>query len=171
MKVTKEKKIEIIKLLNAGMAYTKIAKLYNINKSTVNDLKRAYREHGDSALEVKNRHITYTADFKLQIVKRIKEGHGMRDVALKYNLRHSMIIQWVQKYDNFGYNGLKIDQRGRPKMKKNDNVSSKSVNNLTPKEKVKQLEKENELLKMENEYLKKLDALVQTRLKQQKKKK
>lgn len=82
-----------------------------------------------------------------------------------------MIIQWVQKYDNFGYNGLKIDQRGRPKMKKNDNVSSKSVNNLTPKEKVKQLEKENELLKMENEYLKKLDALVQTRLKQQKKKK
>jgi len=56
-------------------------------------------------------------------------------------------------------------------MKKNDNVSSKSVNNLTPKEKVKQLEKENELLKMENEYLKKLDALVQTRLKQQKKKK
>ena len=101
MKLTKEKKIEIIKLLNEGMAYTKIAKLYNINKSTVNDLKRTYREHGDSALEVKNRHITYTADFKLQIVKRIKEGHGMRDVALKYNLRHSMIIQWVQKYDNF----------------------------------------------------------------------
>lgn len=171
MKLTKESKIEIINLLNEGMSYTKVAKLFNVNTSTIGDLKRAYNKYGDSALEVKNTHITYTADFKLQIVELIKDGHGIRDIASKYDLRHSMIIQWVQKYDEFGYNGLKIDQRGRPKMKKNDNVSNINENDLTPEEKVKQLEKENELLKMENEYLKKLDALVQVRLKQQRKKK
>lgn len=171
MKLTKENKIEIINLLNKGMPYTKIAKLFNVNRSTVKDLKRAYNKYGDSALEIKNTHITYTVDFKLQIVKLIKDGNGIRDVASKYNLRHSIIIQWVQKYDDFGYNGLMIDKRGRPKMKNNDKVLCTNKNSLTPEEKIKQLEKENEILKMENEYLKKLDALVQTRLKQPKKKK
>lgn len=56
-------------------------------------------------------------------------------------------------------------------MKNNDKVLCTNKNSLTPEEKIKQLEKENEILKMENEYLKKLDALVQTRLKQPKKKK
>jgi len=76
-----------------------------------------------------------------------------------------LLSKWYKIYQEFGIDGLKLDRRGRHyKMAK----KSKTSNETKTKE---ELEKELEYLRAENEYLKKLNALVQKRKGRQPKKK
>ena len=79
----------------------------------------------------------------------------------------------MKKYEELGYNGL-VGKLGRPRGRpKNMTKEEKKKTPLTPDERkeLNELKKKLEYLEMENEYLKKLDALVKERLEQQKKKK
>ena len=79
----------------------------------------------------------------------------------------------MKKYEEIGYNGLEGKQgrpRGRPKiMTKKEKKNTPLTNE--EREEFNQLKKKLKYLEMENEVLKKLDALVKERLKQQGKKK
>ena len=78
-----------------------------------------------------------------------------------------MLSSWISKYKENGYNIVER-KRGRPTMiKKPKQINKKE----TDKEKIERLEKENEYLKAELEYSKKLRAVVQARKNQQQKKK
>ena len=78
-----------------------------------------------------------------------------------------MLYSWISKYKENGYNIVER-KRGRPTMiKKTKQINKKE----TDKEKIERLEKENEYLKAELEYSKKLRAVVQARKNQQQKKK
>ena len=72
----------------------------------------------------------------------------------------SMLYSWQRKMETGGLEALEPNKKGRPSMKKNSNSSIKrsvvqgSVEAL--EERIKQLE-------MENEYLKKLNALVRNK--------
>ena len=75
----------------------------------------------------------------------------------------STIYQWGKRYLAKGASGLLSKKKGRPsKMPK----KPKKKEDLT---KLEKLEAENAQLRMENEFLKKLDTLVQQRKKQPKK--
>ena len=83
----------------------------------------------------------------------------------------------MKKYEELGYNGLESKPKGRPKsMPRKPKKETKTIKDNTPltneeREELIRLRKEKEYLEMENEILKKLDALVKMRLKQQGKKK
>ena len=78
-----------------------------------------------------------------------------------------MLSNWISKYKENGYNIVER-KRGRQTMiKKPKQINKKE----TDKEKIERLEKENEYLKAELEYSKKLRAVVQARKNQQQKKK
>ena len=98
---------------------------------------------------------------------RIKSGEAINAVANEYMLYDGMIHAWIKKYEELGYNGLITQKRGRPKM---NQIKSKKKYMLTDDER-KQYEARIKQLEMENELLKKLDALVQERIKQEKEKK
>ena len=82
----------------------------------------------------------------------------------------------MHKYEELGYNGLISKRKGRPKkdMNPEKEEKTKTVNSspLTDQERkeFEELKKKYEEVQMENEFLKKLDALVQERLKREKKK-
>ena len=94
----------------------------------------------------------YSNEFKLKVVKYcIEEHHGVKDAAKHFAIpAHSTVQKWVNKYNEHGAKGL--------------------VKNLN-KEVEEDLIAENQRLRMENEYLKKLNALVQERIKRENKKK
>ena len=76
----------------------------------------------------------------------------------------------MKKYEELGYNGLEGRPRGRPKiMTKEEKKNTPLTKN--ERDEFNELKKKLEYLEMENEVLKKLDALVKERLKQQKRKK
>lgn len=91
----------------------------------------------------------------------MREHHlGYRQTAQKYKIASSVIFRWERKYLEEGYEGLMKDNRGK--------VSSASGKRGRPPKLDKKVEEdliaENQRLRMENEYLKKLQALVQKRI-------
>jgi transposase-like protein len=94
---------------------------------------------------------------RIEIVKYcLEKGKDYNQTAQKYNVSYQQVYQWVKKYMENGQDGLE-DKRGH----------RKEENELTPEEKIqremKQLEQENERLRAEIAFLKKLEELERRR--------
>ena len=181
MKLKSEDKKRIVELKKKGYTFSSIALEFNVVKSVVKLVVKKFEMYGEESFETKLSNHVYTSDKKLEIIKRYYKGETLGSLALIYKILGGAgtIYSWVKKFEKFGYNVLSKKQ-GRP-----PNYMKKIEKNTTPepseskiiplseveKKRLLELEKENEQLRMENDYLKKLDALVQARLKQEKKKK
>ena len=92
----------------------------------------------------------------------------MNSIATSIGRQETQISKWYNIYLHEGFEGLKFRKKGRPpKMKKEE----KDIESLSLEEQNEELKKRLGLLEIENEYLKKLAALVQQRKGQQQKKK
>ena len=94
----------------------------------------------------KNR--TWLADDKLKIInENLINFKSTPQISKEYDISQGMIINWIKKYKQFGYEGL-------VNKKKPGNPLSK-YNNKKDLTKEEQLEYENMKLRIENEMLKK----------------
>ncbi|GIN07484.1 hypothetical protein J1TS1_16290 [Shouchella clausii] len=86
----------------------------------------------------------------------LENGKAYQETASTYHVSYQQVYQWVKKYENGGEEALK-DKRG----------SKKEEALLTPEEKIqlqmKKLERENERLRAENVFLKKLEEVERRR--------
>ena len=174
MKLTLEDKIKIIELRKQGLGYETIAKQFKVKCSLIQIIWYAHELHGIEGIKHPSKNRKYSAELKLEIIKRVYKGETKTRLAAEYNLPGpGTIVSWMKKYEELGYNGLEGKQgrpRGRPKiMTKEEKKNTPLAND--EREELIRLRKEKEYLEMENAYLKKLDALVKERLKQQKRKK
>lgn len=167
MKLTYEQKLEICRLKEEGLSYRYIAKLFNLNKRKIEYIWHLYENHGEDKL--KHKFNKWTKTQKELAIKRVINGESINRVALDIGLTsNSLLSSWIKRYKENGYTIVER-KRGRPPMNKS---STNKKDNLTPKQReIKDLEKRIKELEIENEYLKKLDALVQKRKAQQLKKK
>ena len=174
MKLTLEDKIKIIELREQGMGYSAIAKQFKVKYSLIQKIWYAYELHGLEGIKHPPKNRKYSAELKLEIIKRVYKGETKTRLAAEYNLPGTgTIVSWMKKYEELGYNGLEGKQgrpRGRPNIMTKEEKKNTPLNNEEREELIR-LRKEKEYLEMENAYLKKLDALVKERLKQQGKKK
>lgn len=104
----------------------------------------------------------------IECVERVINGESMSSVASSIGRQETQISTWYTIYLQRGIEGLKSMKKGRPPTMK---AKEKDVESLSLEEQNKNLKKRLELLEIENEYLKKLAALVQKRKGQQQKKK
>ncbi len=111
---------------------------------------------------------TYSPEFKLKVVTDIQRNNlSFSEIREKYfpyakcpmNLK--FVNKWIIIYQAGGVRGLMEERRGRKKKKPIIKDSSNTENKT-----MKELLEENERLRAENEYLKKLDALIQKEMKQ-----
>lgn len=118
----------------------------------------------------------YSAEFKIGVIMDMREHHmGYRETVRKYwdvskgqeaNYKNA-VQRWERIYLEEGAEGLMKERRGRA------GAASGTKKGRPPKldKKVEEdLIAENQRLRMEIEYLKKLDALVQKRLYKERKK-
>ena len=174
MKLTLEEKMKIVELKQQGVGYKTIAKQFKVTYSLIQNIWYTYSIHGVKGIMHPPNNRKYSVDLKLEIIKRVYNGESQTRLAAEYNIHGpGTIYSWMKKYEKMGYNGLKRKKgrpRGRPKiMTKEKNENTRLSND--EREELIRLRKEKEYLEMENAYLKKLDALVKKRLKQQRKKK
>jgi len=136
--------------------YSSIAKKFGVrSKTNVKKWVISFRKFGKDSLLRKKIQTTYPVQFKLDVLNyKIRTGESFDSVALKFGIHEPpLIANWMRSWQKEGVEGLsKI--RGRPLMS-NKPKQKKSGNKLT---KEQQLEKEIELLRAENAYLKKLRA-------------
>ena len=167
-KLTRENKIEIYERRKNGETISSLAKSFNIHESKIKYLIALIKKHGyDILRNGKNR--IYSKDFKLQIINRILINHeSINSVAIDIGLASNGILHnWLSKFKGNGYNVIEKKKGRKPKSMTKPKKSDKI---LLEKDKIKQLEDEIIYLKAENEYLKKLRALVQERELKEKKK-
>ena len=169
MKWKKEEKLKMV------LEYKKngfVPFVEGCSRKTMRDLIRiwakVYDIYGESGLEHRSRHWTY--EDKIYAVQRVFDGESYHEVAHSLGMSNiTQIIIWHRKCLEFGWDGLKLDGRGR-KQKMGIKPIKPSKSNSQAEEMV-ELRKRLEYLEAENAYLKKLAALVQQRKAQEQKKK
>ena len=168
-KYSYEFKLEVVKYCvekHHGAKYA--AKHFSIPAySTVEKWVNKYNEHGEKGL-FKNLKSSYCGEFKQNVVEYMHENHlSAKKTAIHFNLGGTkQVTRWERIYYEEGPQALYQERRGRRK-----NMSSKPRKKKLSKEAEEDLIAENQRLRMENEYLKKLNALVQERINRENKKK
>ena len=105
----------------------------------------------------------WTPEKRFELVAKVLAGHSIISVANNAHIDSGQLCRWVRRYNEKGMDGLQC-KKGRPTkqlvMKKK---TKKTKLSISEQEELKLLRERNEYLEMENEYLKKLDALVSKR--------
>jgi transposase len=104
----------------------------------------------------------YTAEFKQKVIEDMRKNNlGYREAEIKYGISaHGAIQKWERIYLEEGFDGLCIERRGRAS--KGDSPTKGRPPKMG-KRAEEDLIAEVQRLRMENAYLKKLNALVQQR--------
>ena len=161
-----ELKLEIVQKYETGtISLKELAKKYHVDDSQVRQWKDAYFKHGVAGLCTT--YGTYTGDFKVAVVEYMHNtGASIRQTAAHFNIpTRGSIAKWERIYYEQGKEALYIDKRGRPRKMKDTKKNTPKQSNI---EKNEDLLAEVQRLRMENAYLKKLNALIQEREKSEK---
>ena len=150
----------VLLVLNEGHSYCSVARMLSTSDRLVSRWVSSYKLHGVSGLSLKN-HMCYSGDFKLSLIKDMLANHlSLHQTSAKYHITDTLILKWKKDYEEFGVSALYEEKpRGRPpKMKKQKSPTQKQK---APSDSYQELLDENLRLRIENEYLKKLQALTQ----------
>jgi transposase-like protein len=116
---------------------------------------------------VTEKSITYSATFKLAALKAYKEGRTPIEIFLEAGFDIDVIgrkkpkqclSRWRNSYSALGEAGLLEEQRGK------GSLGRKVAGELSTEEKLKRAEARIKLLEMENDFLKKLEALEKQKM-------
>lgn len=160
-KHTEQFKLTVIKDYLSGVGgFGAVAQLHGIDKATVHKWVAAYRQHGTLGIDKKYTH--YDAQFKLSVLQHMwDKGLSQREAAAVFNIRSAPSIGvWERQYYAGGIDALAPHRRGRRK-KMPDAPIPKPPAATDQTRTREQLLEEINYLRMENAYLKKLEALVQ----------
>ena len=143
------------------------AKKFGIpSRTPIKEWIHKYKEHGVEGL-LKHLNSSYSGDFKQNVVEYMHNNHlSATETAVHFRIQTPVVLKWERIYYEEGPQVLYQERRGRK-----INMNSKPRKKKLSKEIEEDLIAENQRLRMENEYLKKLNALVQERIKRENKKK
>ena len=167
-KYSKEFKLEVIRYCLEGKhGHRDAAQHFNVNHELIRGWVKKYQLHGVEGL-FKHTVSSYSGDFKINVVEYMHNNHlSLAETTFQFKLGHPNVIgKWERIYYEEGPQALYEERRGRKK-----NMSSKPKKKKLNKDVEEDLIAENQRLRMENEYLKKLNSLVQERIKRENKKK
>lgn len=147
-------------VLDSGRSFNSVSQEFNTHHCVISLWVACYQAHGVSGLSLKSgRH---SGDFKWQVLQDMFSNClSLHQVSVKYRITPSVVQQWKRLYEQSGSDSLYHSKPvGRPSTMKKK-VRTKSANNSD--DSFAALQKENLYLRAENDYLKKLSALIQAK--------
>jgi transposase len=156
-KFSPDEKIQVVKrYLNGNESYPEIANDLGVRDTLILNWVNQYQYNGPEAF--RKRYTNYTQQFKLDVLNfMIEKGTSLNETAAIFNIpAPSTILVWKKQLETQGVDALQSKKKGRLSMKKESNNQLKQGS-------VEELEARIKQLEMENEYLKKLKALVQNK--------
>ncbi|MGX6443973.1 helix-turn-helix domain-containing protein [Neobacillus sp. K501] len=160
-KYSEQFKLMLVKEYREGkLGYILLAKKYGMKDSTpILRWVKVYEKFGVEGLMRKKHKKTYSVQFKLDVLSFMERtGASETETALKFGLTNSpTIASWKKAFLEGGAEALDRP-KGRPSM--SDKAKNRKNKHTEEKEMTyeQKLERENELLRLEVEYLKKLRA-------------
>jgi len=166
-KFTLSQKLDAVtRYQNGSESVRKIAESIHAPNSVVLNWIKQYEYHGLSAFE--KSYTSYTTQFKMDVLKYMQEnGVSSNEAAVIFKISSpGLIRKWRIQFELGGLDALFSKQKGRPSMKKETKKQGKQT---LVEGSIEALQARIMQLEMENEYLKKLNALVQAKEKSPKK--
>lgn len=154
-------KLKVVKSCLAGDGGAKLlARRWAVSEEKIRTWVNHYRLHGIDGLKPKRS--VYSAQFKLQVLShQDREQLSSRQVAAIYDIRNAnQIVVWRRRLDTIGVAELEGCKRGLPTMKP---TRCPPVPPSMDTSSTRALREENEQLRAEVAYLKKLQALIRAR--------
>lgn len=143
----------------------KVSDKYQVHYQYLFRLVQRAKHHGIESVLHKSQKRTYSVEFKLEVVKHVQNGNSRAKTALIYNIDKQLVRNWCLKYAEKGTKGLSNSRRR--KMLREDRTEADlpiSKKETHTEKDYQKLEKRLRHAEMENEFLKKLDALVRERI-------
>lgn len=164
-KYSYEFKLKIVEeYLEGALGYRLLAEKYNVSHPSLNvKWVNQYRKSGKQGLQRKKTYKKYPLNFKLDVLKFKQDtGASYRETANAFSISEpSIITNWKRAYMTEGAPGLN-KLRGRPpqmpKSNKDDQKKSQKKK-VDESNEIERLKKENDYLRIELAYQKKLDEL------------
>jgi transposase-like protein len=149
-----------------------LPKVNGVKKRTIYTYTKLWqlllKQKGEEALEDGFIKHEFTLNDKIKAVKLVIKGKSMNEVGRMFGMRtHSCIRRWYLAYMNEGIAGLQYRKGIKPSTSVEVSTPMKKRLSKSEREELLALRKRNEILELENEYLKKLDALVSKREKEE----
>lgn len=152
-------KLKVIAYYEQGHTANATAERFTVNPKFVSKWVKQYQSGGIEAIKPKTSKATYSSEFKLNVLTiMLEQGLSQSEVALKFNISSpALISHWHKAYRLQGMSGLISKRIGGAAMTKPD-ITDKPDNEKT----LAEFKRENEYLRAEVAYLKKLDALLKS---------
>ncbi|STZ01480.1 Transposase and inactivated derivatives [Moraxella lacunata] len=163
-KYTTDFKLSVIGYYLNHHGYKQTAKHFNLNHTTVELWVKLYQAHGIDGIKRRHTKAVYDTDFKLNAVQAIQQGKSLTQLAIELNLpQPSLLSTWLKSYQAFGIMGLIPKPKGKKAMSNKHNANKTKSTWKTKQDHEKSVDDlldELAYLGAENDYLKKLDALI-----------
>lgn len=166
-------KLRLVTLIQQGKySIDGLSKREGLRKSNLQFWLKLYEYYGEQGLRGVAQK-SFTIEEKIFIIQEYQQsGLSLMETSVKYRISNpSVLLTWKNKFQSNGASGLQ-DTRGRPNKTTTSNkmIKKTTIPGIKPSmSEVEKLRIENEYLRAELDYLKKLEALAQS--KQVKKKK
>ncbi|WP_156178288.1 IS3 family transposase [Bacillus sp. SA1-12] len=155
-KFTTEEKIQIVlRYLKRNESINKVAEEVNVSPPILSGWIRLYEQFGLEAF-IKS-YTSYSVEFKLNVLKFMKDtGISSYDAAAIFNISSPGLIRnWRKLFETGGIDALHPKKKGRSSMKKETKTNVKKQ--LPVEGSLEALQAENERLRMDNAYFKKVE--------------
>lgn len=152
------KEMLVLEYLRGEDSLVNICRKHQISShSVLRGWIKRYNSHNESNTAKGRDDVVMTKGRKTNLEERIEiskycieKNKDYHLTSKTYNVSYHQVYQWVKKFEELGEGGL-VDRRGKGKLKLQEEDKEKIV--------IRKLKKDNEKLRMENDFLKKLQEL------------